>query len=63
MKTQHETPIQFSGYPLIIVETKQEIKKVELTVIKSSTDPQTFSQKNSVNDPKNWDIDWFNSYE
>jgi hypothetical protein len=64
MKTQHETPIQFSGYPLTIVETKQEVKKAELTVVKSSTYPQVSHQKNSiVNDPKNWDIDWFNSYE
>jgi hypothetical protein len=64
MKTQHETPIQFSGYPLSVVETEQKIKKAELTVVKSSTNPWVSSQKNSiVNDPKNWDIDWFNSYE
>lgn len=64
MKTQQETPIQFSGYPLTVVETKQKINKPELIVVKSSTDLQVSSQKNSiVNDPKNWDIDWFNSYE
>lgn len=63
MKTQHETPIQFSGYPLSIVETKQEIKKVELTVVKP-LHAQIPTQKNSIaNDPMNWDIDWFNSYE
>jgi hypothetical protein len=63
MKTQHKTPIQFSGYPLSIVKSSQEIKKIELTAIKPSS-IQPYNQKNSiVNDPKNWDIDWFNSYE
>ncbi len=63
MKTQHEKSIQFSGYPLSIVETKQEIKKMELTVVKP-LHAQPHSQKTSItNDPGNWDIDWFNSYE
>jgi hypothetical protein len=63
MKTQHEATIQFSGYPLSIVETKQQKKKVELSVVKPSQE-QVPNQKNSiVNDPKNWDVDWFNSYE
>lgn len=63
MKTQQETSIQFSGYPLSIVETKQKTKKVELTVIKSLP-TQAPNQKTSItNDPKNWDIEWFNSYE
>jgi hypothetical protein len=64
MKTQQEATIQFSGYPLSIVETKQKIKQFELTVVKPSTDLQTSGKKNSIaNDPENWDIDWFNSYE
>ena len=64
MKTQQEATIQFSGYPLSVVETKQKLKNPELTLVKSSTDLQASSLKNSiVNDPKNWDIDWFNSYE
>ena len=64
MKTQHEATIQFSGYPLSIAETRPKIKKVELTVVKPSTDLQVPPQKDSIaNDPKNWDIDWFNSYE
>jgi hypothetical protein len=63
MKTQQENTIQFSGYPLRIVETNS-IKKAELTVVKSSMDFQILPQKNSItNDPENWDIDWFNSYE
>jgi hypothetical protein len=64
MKTQHETSIQFSGYPLSIAEPIQKNKIVELVVVKPSTDPALSPQKNSIgNDPENWDIDWFNSYE
>jgi len=63
MKTQHEATIQFSGYPLRIVETPQKPKQFELMIVKSSTDWQLSSLKNIANDPKNWDIDWFNSYE
>jgi hypothetical protein len=64
MKTQHETTIQFSGYPLSIVEIQPTINKVKLTVIKSARDLQISPSSNSIaNDPKNWDIDWFNSYE
>lgn len=63
MKTQHETPIQFSGYPLSIVETKQEIKKVELTVVKPLQTQPNHQNKSIANDPNNWDVDWFNSYE
>lgn len=62
MKTQQEATIQFSGYPLSIVET-QTSEKTELTVVKPSAE-QINDTKNSIaNDPKNWDIDWFNSYE
>jgi len=64
MKTQYEATIQFSGYPLRIVETSQKSKQFVLSVVKHSTDWQISSQKNYIaNDPKNWDIDWFNSYE
>lgn len=63
MKTQHEATIQFSGYPLTIVETKQKIKAVELTIVKSSPNEISPRKNSIVNDPKNWDIDWFNSYE
>jgi hypothetical protein len=64
MKTQHAATIQFSGYTLGTIESKQN-KNVELTVVKKlSPDLQTPLQNNSMaNDPKNWDIDWFNSYE
>ena len=64
MKTQHEATIQFSGYPLSIVENKAKIKKAELTIVEPASDLQISSPKNHiVNDPKNWDVDWFNSYE
>jgi len=64
MKTQREPTIQFSGYPLRIVETGHKTKKVELSVVRHSADWQSPFQKTYMaNDPKNWDIDWFNSYE
>jgi hypothetical protein len=64
MKTQHEATIQFSGYPLRIVETDHKSKQFKLMAVKFSTDSPLSPQKNYIgNDPKNWDIDWFNSYE
>ena len=64
MKTQHEATMQFSGYPLSIAEANPKTKKVELTVVKPSANAQNLSQKNSItDDPKNWDVEWFNSYE
>jgi len=64
MKTQQEVAIQFSGYPLSIVEINQKRKQIELTVVKPSLNPQDSNSRNSIaNDPKNWDVDWFNSYE
>ena len=62
MKTQQEATIQFSGYPLSIVET-QTSKKVELNIIKPSPEQIPDAKISIANDPKNWDIDWFNSYE
>lgn len=62
MKAQSEATIQFSGYPLSIVETKK--KKAELILVKPLPHLPSSLPKNSiVNDPKNWDVDWFNSYE
>ena len=63
MKTQHDTPLQFSGYPLSIVETNQKMKKVELTVVKPLRSKSSNQKTSIANDPKNWDVDWFNSYE
>ena len=63
MKAQHEATIQFSGYPLSIVENKKT-KQPELVVIKLPSDFKVCSKQNSIaNDPKSWDVDWFNSYE
>lgn len=63
MKTQQEATIQFSGYPLSIVENTQPSKTIELTVIKPSSEQINVAKNSIANDPKNWDIDWFNSYE
>jgi hypothetical protein len=64
MKAQHETTIQFSGYPLAIVDERPSSAKPELTVIKRANDTVRSSPKDSItNDPDKWDIDWFNSYE
>lgn len=63
MKAQSEATIQFSGYPLSVVERKFS-RKPELTVVKSINSDQTRLDYNAItNDPKNWDVDWFNSYE
>jgi hypothetical protein len=63
MKTQHEIPIQFSGYPLRVVETKQK-NKGELTVVHLwAVVPTSVPKIPIANDPKNWDVEWFNSYE
>lgn len=63
MKAQSEATIQFSGYPLSIVEKKPRLKS-ELTVIRSANNQQTSVNSNAIaNDPKNWDVDWFNGYE
>lgn len=63
MKTQPAVTIQFSGYPLTIVETKKATEKARLIVIKPLP-AKTFLQQNSlVDDPRNWDVGWFNNYE
>lgn len=63
MKTQPEATIQFSGYPLSIVEPEQENKKPELIVVKSPNSKTSLQKDSIANDPKNWDVDWFTSYE
>jgi hypothetical protein len=64
MKTQHESPIQFSGYPLTVVDEVPKGLKNELTVVKSLA-PAALATANELpaNNPQNWDVDWFNSYE
>jgi hypothetical protein len=64
MKTQQEATIYFSGYPLSPIEPNQKTKKNESAIIKSLGKMNAFPSKDSIaNDPKNWDVDWFNSYE
>ena len=63
MKAQSEATIQFSGYPLSIVVKKPAFKS-ELTVVRSTHNHRTVEDKNVIaNDPKYWDVDWFNGYE
>jgi hypothetical protein len=64
MKTQPETTIQFSGYPLRIVQENPKTLKTELTVVKAAMGTATPSAGELLaNNPQNWDVDWFNSYE
>lgn len=64
MKAQSEVTIQFSGYPLSIVETKEKITKPSLIVVKPSTEKQNSPlQKDFITNPKNWDSEWFGNYE
>ena len=66
MKVQSQAAIQFSGYPLSTADNKPRLaQELKLTVVKSEqTDQTTSIQKNKItNDPKNWDLDWFGSYE
>ena len=66
MKVHSQSAIQFSGYPLSTADKKSSpAQELKLTVVKSEqTDQTTSIQKNKItNDPKNWDLDWFGSYE
>ena len=66
MKVQSQAAIQFSGYPLSTADKKHRpAQELKLTVVKPErTDQTTSIQKNKItNDPKNWDLDWFGSYE
>ncbi|MFL5740477.1 MAG: hypothetical protein ACJ75B_09700 [Flavisolibacter sp.] len=65
MKDQSQAAIQFSGYPLMMVEPKLKTRQTGLTVVKPKPDQTTTSiQKNEIsNDPRNWDVDWFGDYE
>jgi hypothetical protein len=64
MKDHSQTAIQFSGYPLTIVEPKKKVT-VKFWVIKPVVYvPTILIQQNTIsNDPKNWDDDWFGGYE
>jgi len=66
MKDQSQAAIQFSGYPLSVVEPKKKTKDdPTLSLVQLKQDQQTTSiQKNKIsNDPQNWDLFWFNGYE
>lgn len=64
MKTQRETTIQFSGYPLGTSESQKKLRKVELAVVRPLSNDHFILPKNKItDDPRNWDFDWFNNYE
>ena len=66
MKDQSGTAIQYSGYPLTVVQLKEKIRQPKLTLIRPEINHrQTISiQENKItNDPKSWDDNWFNGYE
>ena len=66
MKDQTGAAIQYSGYPLTIVELKQKPRQYKLTIVKLEINHrQTTSIQDSkiTNDPRNWDETWFNGYE
>lgn len=66
MKDQSGAAIQYSGYPLTIVQLKIKPSQTKLTLIKPEVNHrQTISiQENKItNDPKSWDDNWFNGYE
>jgi len=63
MKAQSEATIRFSGYPLSVVETKQKNSRAELIVIQFSAYYSLLTKNRAINDPRNWDIEWFANYE
>ncbi len=66
MKDQSEAAIQYSGYPLTIVQLKAKQIQPKLTLIKPEINHRqtTVIQENKItNDPKSWDDGWFNGYE
>ena len=65
MKDQSGVAIQFSGYPLRVVDLPRKNTKTKLTVIRPEVIQQTtLIQKNRItNDPANWDENWFQGYE
>ena len=66
MKDQSGAAIQYSGYPLTIVQLKVKPRQTKLTLIKPEVNHRqtTSIQENKItNDPKSWDDNWFNGYE
>ncbi len=60
---QSETTMLHSGNPLSPEETREKVNS-ELIAVKLGEQKIVSTQQNpSANDPKFWDVDWFNSYE
>ncbi|HVK96309.1 MAG TPA: hypothetical protein VM368_00760 [Flavisolibacter sp.] len=65
---KHSNALQLSGYPLRIVEDNvcYFVDKSLLKIIKERNvnyRDRSSNDKSHVNDPINWDIDWFKNYE
>lgn len=66
MKIRSEYAMQFSGYPLTVVEEKIEARTSPVIRLapKDHFNLTKFIQSNAVtHDPKYWDHEWFASYE
>ena len=64
MKSQSGALLYFSGYPLRIANPKPQKRKgaqSNLSIIKSTS--RGVEKTSMANDPKNWDENWFCSYE
>ncbi|HEU4472584.1 MAG TPA: hypothetical protein VFR58_15930 [Flavisolibacter sp.] len=65
MKDRYQAPIQFSGYPLSVSKAKQVCRQPAKPLRpKLFFERTTAIQQNQIsNDPRNWDLSWFASYE
>ena len=65
MKTTSTFPLQYSGYPLQTIETKEKAKAPlqEANKEKEKTIVLATSASKSINDPSSWDESWFSNYE
>jgi hypothetical protein len=61
MKTAIQPMQQLSNFPLQQLPHKQIIKKPSV-LVPIKKDEQKINRIN-INDPSNWDMDWFNNYE
>jgi hypothetical protein len=67
MKTQSSSALQFSGYPFRVIEDNvsyPEAKPYLKVAIKNEQKANSSLVANpAVNNPQNWDNDWFGNYE
>ena len=65
MKNRSQYALLFSGYPLSVADKKKEKDPpVFKLALNTNTSQTTFIQSNKItNDPRQWDVNWFGSYE